>query len=196
MKRAVGIVLLSSLVWVVPVGASDFDIHLSWDRNADVDHVEVQPGDTLEVFVRIDTTDFTLHLALDSVVFGLWSNYPLIHLDTKSFNDAFTVSWDQQTEHGEVSWTTDECDVRVADATEVVSRHVFLVGTSPESRHGYIVTTFSPGFDDPLLYIWDHEDCSGGLCCYVATPGILHLDVSVPIEGAAWGAVKSLYRVP
>ena len=194
--RTACFVLLAGLVWIVPAGATDFSVHLSWESDAEVAHATAVPGDLLRVYVRFETHEYWLGQALDSVTFAISSDYPLTHLDTMSLNDDIDVAWQQQTGYGEVTWTPFACDVRVAEITEYVSEHVFLVEACSEQGESYCVMTWSPDIVEPLLYIWEDDDCSGYLGEYFAIGGNLYLDVTVPNDEAIWGGVKSLFRVP
>lgn len=194
--KAIGVVVLSSLLWVVPAGASDFELRLSWDRESDVHQTEARPGDTLLVYVHMESLEMAQRLVLDDVAFGIWSSYPLTHLESKPLGNDLAVAWDQRDGHGLVTWSALDCGVRVRDTIEAVSEHAFLVGAPPARVSDHRVSTFSPGYGDPELHIWSHEDCSGDLCTYTATPDCLKLGVSVSAEASAWGGVKSLYRVP
>ncbi|MBU1072392.1 hypothetical protein KKG45_04005, partial [bacterium] len=158
--RTAGIILLAGLFWIVPAGATDFYFHMSWERDAEVTHATAEPGDLLRVFIRMDTSAYWLGLTLESVSFPISSDYPLTHLSTTSLNDNIAVAWHQQEGCGEVSWTSIGCGVRVIETIEYVSEHVFRVEACPGHGEGSCVMTWSPGFVEPLLYIWENDDCS------------------------------------
>ena len=194
--RTVCIVLMACLLPIVPAGATDFSFHMSWDRDEEVTYATARPGDTLRVFIRVDAPGASQDLSLDNVVFGISSDCSITHLETKTLNDDVDVDWYQQAGCGEVSWTSIGCGVRVAEITEYVSEHQFLVDASQEGGAGYHLGSWSPDIDEPRLFIWQYNDCTGYLGEYFAIGDVLYLDVTTPNDDATWGAVKSLYRAP
>ncbi len=194
--RALCIVLLASLLPIVPAGATDFYFHMSWDKDEDVTYATARPGDTLRVFIRVDTLEFWEGLTLDRVTFGLWSDCSLTHLESKTLNDDIGVTAEDQGGCSVVGWTPVECGVRIAEITDYVSEHLFRVDVPQESGTGYRLGSWCPDFIEPFIYYWQHSDCTGYQGEMFAVCDQIYLDVTVPHEDTTWGSVKSLYRAP
>ena len=194
--RTICIVLLACLLPAFPAVATDFYFHMSWERDVEVTHTMARPGDTLRVFIRVDTLEGWEAATLDNVVFGVRWDCSLTHLESKTLNDDIDVDWEDQAGCNIVSWTAEQCGLRIAAITENVSEHLFRVETYQSGGAGFRLATWCPSFVEPLLYIWQHDDCTGYLGEMFAVGDEIYLDVTTPNDDATWGAVKSLYRAP